>query len=52
MTKEMHLRPAIEDVIMKNIVNLPKTLVNEVKAEIRMSNIRNRGTKTSTMLYA
>ena len=40
MTKEMHLPPAIEDVF-----ELPKTLVNEVKAvgtEIRMSNIRNR----------
>ena len=45
MTKEMRLPPAMEDVIMKNVVNLPETLVNEVKAvgtEIRMSNIQNR----------
>ena len=45
MTKEMRLLLAMEDVIMKNVINLPKTLVNEVKAvgtEIRMSNIRNR----------
>ena len=45
MTKEMHFLLAMEDVIMKNVVNLPKTLVKEVKAvgtEIRMSNIQNR----------
>ena len=42
MMKEMRLLPAMEDVIMKNVVNLQKTLVNEVKAvgtKIRMSNI-------------
>ena len=45
MMKEMHLLPAMEDVIMKNVINLLKTLVNEVKAvgtEITMSNIQNR----------
>ena len=42
MMKEMRLPLTMEDVIMKNVVNLPKTEVNEVKAvrtEIRMSNI-------------
>ena len=45
MTKEMPLPSAMEDVILKNVVNLLKTLVNEVKTEgteIRMSNIPNR----------
>ena len=45
MTKEMRLLPAMEDVILKNVINLPKTLVNEVKAvgtEIQMSSIENR----------
>ena len=32
MTKEMRLPPAMEDVILKNIFDLSKTLVNEVKA--------------------
>ena len=42
MTKEMHLPPAMEDVILKNVLELPKPLINEVIAvgtEIRMSNI-------------
>ena len=32
MTKEMKIPPALEDVIMKNIIDLPKPLVNEAKA--------------------
>ena len=42
MTNEMGLPLAMEDVILKNVVNLPKTLVNEVKAvgtKIRKRNI-------------
>ena len=45
MTKEMKIPPALEDVIMENVMDLPKPLVNEVKAvgtEICMTNIRNR----------
>ena len=45
MTKEMKLPSSLEDVIMKNVMDLPKPLVNEVKAvgtEICMTNIRNR----------
>ena len=45
MTKEMQLPPALEDVFLKNDLNLPQPLVNKVKAvgmEIRMINIRNR----------
>ena len=44
MTKEMNLSPALEDVIMKIVMDLPKPLVNEVKAvgtQILMTNIRN-----------
>ena len=42
MTKEMCFPPAMEDVLLQNVVILPKTLLNEVKAagtKIRMSNI-------------
>ena len=45
MTKEIKIPPALEDVIMKNIMDHPKPLVNDVKAvgtEIHMTNIRNR----------
>ena len=45
MTKEMKLPSSLEDVILKNVMDLPKPLVNEVRAigtEIRMTNIRNR----------
>ena len=45
LTKEMHLPKELEDVFMENVMNLPKTPVNQVKAvgtELRMSNIRNR----------
>ena len=45
MTKEMQLPLSLEDVILKNVMDLPKPLVNEVRAvgtEICMMNIRNR----------
>lgn len=45
MTKEMQLPPALENVILKNVVDLPQPLINEVRAvgtEIWMMNIRNR----------
>ena len=45
MTKEMKLPPALGNVFLKNDLNLPQPLMNEVKAvgtEIRMINIRNR----------
>ena len=45
MTKEIELSIALENVFMKNDMDLPKPLVNEVKAigtEIRMNDIRNR----------
>ena len=44
MTKEMELPSALELVFLENEMNLPKPLVNELKAiwtEIRMDNIRN-----------
>ena len=45
MTKETKLPPSLEDVFVKNVMEFPKPLVDEVKAvgtEIRMTNIRNR----------
>ena len=45
MTKEMQLLPLLEDVIQKNLLDLPQPLINEVRAmgtEIWMSNIGNR----------
>ena len=45
MTKEMMLPPALQDVFLKNDLDLPQPLINEVRAirtEIRMHNIRNR----------
>ena len=45
MTNEMKLPPSLEDVIIKNVMDHPKPLVNEVKAvgtEIHMTNITNR----------
>ena len=44
LTKDMRLLSDLEDVFLKNVINLPKTTVNKVKAvgtEMRMSNIRN-----------
>ena len=46
-TKEMCLPPSLEDVILKNIMDLPKTPANQVKAvgtELRIHNICNRRT--------
>ena len=45
MTKEMTLPSALEDVFLKNDLEIPQPLMNEVRAtgmEIRMTNIRNR----------
>lgn len=45
MTKDMKLPSSLEDVILKNVMDLLKPLVNEVKAvgtKICMMNIRNR----------
>ena len=45
MTKEMQLPSSLENVILKNVLDLPQPLVNEVRAvgtEIRINNIRNR----------
>ena len=45
LTKEMRLPQALENIILKNELNLSQPLVNEVKAvgtEIRMVNIQNR----------
>ena len=47
LTKEMRLPSGLENVIKNNIMDLPETTVNQVKAfgtEIRMTNIRNRKT--------
>ena len=45
ITKEMKLPSSLEDFILKNVMDLPKPLVNEIIAlgtEIHMTNIRNR----------
>ena len=45
MMKEMQLPSALENVLLKNDLDLPQPLMNEVKAigtEIRRDNIRNR----------
>ena len=45
LTKEMKIPQALEDIILKNQIFIPKPLMNEVKAvgtEIRMINIQNR----------
>ena len=45
ITMEMCLPPALEDVFLKNVLDLPKMIINEVIAvgtKIRMSNIQNR----------
>ena len=47
LTKEMRLPSGLEKVIKNNIMDLPETMVNQVKAfgtEIWMTNIRNRKT--------
>ena len=48
LTKEMRMPEALEKVITENVMVLPKTNINEVKAfgsEVRMENIRNRAVK-------
>ena len=45
MTKEIQLPLSLENVILKNVLDLPQPLVNEVRpvgTEIQMNNIRNR----------
>ena len=45
LTKEMEIPLSLEDVILRNILNLPQPLMNEIRAlgtKIRMSNIQNR----------
>ena len=45
LTKEMRIPQALEDIILKNQIFIPKPLMNEVKdvgTEIRMINIQNR----------
>ena len=47
LTKEMRLPSGLEKVIKNNIMDLPETMVNQVKAfgtEIWMTNIHNRKT--------
>ena len=46
LTKEMRIPEALEKVLVENVMELPKTNINEVKAfdrEVRIENIRNRG---------
>ena len=45
LTKEMKIPLALEEIIFKNQISIPRPLMNEVKAvgtEIRMINIQNR----------
>ena len=45
LTKEKRLLEDLEDVLMRNDMDLPKTHINEVRTfgqEVRMQNIRNR----------
>ncbi len=45
LTKEMKIPQALEEIILKNQISIPRPLMNEVKAvgtEIRMINIQNR----------
>ena len=52
LTKEMKLPAALELVLMENVMDLPNTSINEVKAfgtEVRMQNIRNRMVKESDL---
>ena len=44
-TKESKLPEALEDVLIRNVMDIEDTTINEVKAhgqEVRMTNIRNR----------
>ena len=52
LTKEMRLPEALERVLTENMMDLPNTSINEVKAfgtEVRMQNIRNRSVKESDL---
>ena len=45
LTKEMRLPPGLENVILKKVMDLPETHINQVKAvatELRILNIQNR----------
>ena len=45
LTKETKLLEALEDILIKNVIDIEDTSINEVKAhgqEVRMTNIRNR----------
>ena len=45
LTKENKLTEALEDILIKNVIDIEDTLINEVKAhgqEVRMTNIWNR----------
>ena len=42
LTKENKLTEALEDILIKNVIDIKDTLINEVKAygqEVRMTNI-------------
>ena len=42
LTKENKLMEALEDILIKNVIDIEDTLINEVKAygqEVRMTNI-------------
>ena len=42
LTKENKLTEALEDILIKNVIDIEDTLINEVKAygqEVRMTNI-------------
>ena len=48
LTKEMKMPEALEAVLTRNVMTLPETNINEVKAfgnEVRMENIWNRAVK-------
>ena len=54
LTKEMKLPESLDLVLKKNVLELPDTKVNEVKAfgtEVRMQNIRNRSVKESDLMF-
>ena len=45
LTKETKLPEALEDILIKNVMNIGDTSINEVKIhgqEVRVSNIQNR----------
>jgi len=49
-TKEKHLLSDLEDVCLENVMDIPETTINDVKAigtEIRMDNVRNHRVEDS-----